>query len=309
LRTPVEIKEALRRFQKDYPDPSKVCFIMMKFGRTKAHDRIVTTIKKTLASYGITGIRSDDKQYHDDLFYNIQVYLYCCGFGVAVFERLETDQFNPNVSLEVGHMLALRKPVCLLKDETLKTLHADLLGKIYKKFDPQDPAGTIHLELSHWLRDMGFVATSADGSISLAEETESRTIRVVSDYLRSAGYASTQGHEFVFIDKPVAEFDVDFKKGIAKIRSLSVEVSIAAKSEGISKMSVFAWYDIEPEIPGHKCRVMLDEITLERDLGSGLDDTVKAIERNLEKGLDKVLGDFISQFSARITAQLAKTPP
>ncbi len=78
----------------------------------------------TLASYGITALRADDKDYHEDLFTNIVTYLYGCSFGIAVFERIETDDVNPNVSLEVGYMQGLRKPVCLLKDKTLRALHS-----------------------------------------------------------------------------------------------------------------------------------------------------------------------------------------
>jgi nucleoside 2-deoxyribosyltransferase len=80
-------------------------------------------------------------------------YLYGCGFGIAVFERIEAEEFNPNVSLEVGYMFALNKPVCLLKDRTLKTLHTDLVGKLYKTFDPQDPIKTIPDEVTQWLSD------------------------------------------------------------------------------------------------------------------------------------------------------------
>ena len=45
------------------------------------------------------------------------------------------------------------RPVCLLKDKTLKTLQADLVGKLYKTFDPQDPVNSIPPEIEKWLRD------------------------------------------------------------------------------------------------------------------------------------------------------------
>jgi hypothetical protein len=157
---PIEIQESLPIFRKDYPDSSKICFIMMKFGETPAHDRIVKTIKETLTSHGLGGVRSDDKQYHDDLLPNVLTYVYGCGFGVAVFERIEAEQFNPNVSLEVGYMLALGKEVCLLKDKTLRTLQTDLLGKHYRQFDAQDPEQTIPNELSRWLSDKGILGDS-----------------------------------------------------------------------------------------------------------------------------------------------------
>ena len=150
---PVGIQDSFASFKLDYPDPTKVAFIMMQFGKTKAHDKIVEAIRSVLDSHGLIGVKADDKQYHDDLFPNVMTYLYGCGFGIAVFERIEDEEFNPNVSLEVGYMFALRKPVCLLKDETLKTLHTDLIGKLYKDFDPQDPVKTIPIKISQWLSD------------------------------------------------------------------------------------------------------------------------------------------------------------
>ena len=157
LEPPVEIQDSFTSFELDYPDPTKVAFIMMQFGKTKAHDKIVEAIRSVLDSHGLIGVKADDKQYHDDLFPNVMTYLYGCGFGIAVFERIEDEEFNPNVSLEVGYMFALGKPVCLLKDETLKTLHTDLIGKLYKDFDPQDPVETIPSKISQWLSDKRIV--------------------------------------------------------------------------------------------------------------------------------------------------------
>ena len=150
---PAEIKESLKRFRRDYPDAHKMAFLMMRFGRTKAHESIVAGIRAALDPLKFTVVRADDKQYHDDLLPNILTYIYGCNFGIAVFERIETEQFNPNVALEVGYMLALKKSVCLLKDRTLNTLHADLVGKLYRVFDPLDPIATIPPELSRWLSD------------------------------------------------------------------------------------------------------------------------------------------------------------
>jgi nucleoside 2-deoxyribosyltransferase len=79
-----------------------------------------------------------------------------CGFGIAVFDRIEEESFNPNISLEVGYMLALKKPLCILKDRTLKTLHSDLVGRLYRVFDPLDPKATIYAQIAPWLRDKGF---------------------------------------------------------------------------------------------------------------------------------------------------------
>jgi len=79
--------------------------------------------------------------------------IYGCSFGIAVFEGIEQDDFNPNVAFEVGYMTALGKQVCLLKDKNLRGLHTDLIGKIYKTFDPLDAITTIPPELTKWMQD------------------------------------------------------------------------------------------------------------------------------------------------------------
>jgi len=154
---PIEIQQSLRQFRMDYPSATKVAFVMMKFGTTEAHNKIIAGIRDALLPFNMSAVRADDKEYHSDLFYNILTYLYGCGFGIAVFERIEHEDFNPNVSLEVGYLLALKKQVCLLKDKTLKTLPTDLVGKLYRTFDPQDPVTSIPPSLLKWMKDKGIV--------------------------------------------------------------------------------------------------------------------------------------------------------
>ncbi len=151
---PVEIKESLARFQKDYPDQSKTAFIMMRFADTKTHNEIASAIKDILSKNDIKGLRADDKQYHTDLLPNILTYVYGCKFGIAVFERIEADDFNPNVAFELGYMFALRKDVCLLKDRTLNFLQTDIIAKLYKNFDTRDIEKTVSQELTKWLEDI-----------------------------------------------------------------------------------------------------------------------------------------------------------
>jgi hypothetical protein len=154
---PVAIQESLEAFRRDYPDSMKTCFIMMQFSETASHAGIEKTIKETLSKFSFTGVLARDKQYHEDLYPNIQTYMHGCGFGIAVFERIEQDDFNPNVSLEIGYMLGLKKGVLLLKEKTLKSLHADLVGKLYHPFDVQNVTKTIPPQLERWMEDRGLV--------------------------------------------------------------------------------------------------------------------------------------------------------
>lgn len=151
-----EIAKEIEAFNADYKG-KKTAFIIMQFSKTKAHDKIVTTIKDTLKKHNIIGLRADDKEYADDLFANIKTYMHCCDFGIGVFERIIEDNFNPNVSIEVGYMMGMRKKVSLLKDQTLKNLPTDLMGKLYKPFDPQDIEKTLPEQLEKWLKDKGII--------------------------------------------------------------------------------------------------------------------------------------------------------
>lgn len=154
---PVEITDSLARFREDHLDASRCAFVMMRFGRTLAHDEIIRAIRGSLDRVGLVALRADDKEYHPDLFSNVVTYMHGCAFGIAVLEKLEMVEFNPNVALEIGYMRALGKHVCLLKDSTLTPLPADLLGKLYRSVDAQSAADTIPAELGRWVRDWGFV--------------------------------------------------------------------------------------------------------------------------------------------------------
>jgi len=152
---PAVIYDSLKKFNRAHCDATSTCFIMMRFGKTKAHSKIEAAIKKTLQKHGLVGLLARDREFHDELFPNILTYMHGCDFGIAVYERVETDEFNPNVALEVGYMIGLRKKVLLLKDSTLKALQTDLVGKLYREFDPQSPQKTIPPQIDSWLSDQG----------------------------------------------------------------------------------------------------------------------------------------------------------
>jgi hypothetical protein len=156
-RAPVEITASLANFRKDYPDNSRLAFVMMRFGTTEAHTKILFGIREALQAHNFIALRADDKQYNDDLLLNILTYIYGCRFGIAVFERIEADDFNPNISYEVGYMAGIGKPVCFLKDRTLKALHSDLIGRLYQSFDTLNCASTIPPVLLKWMSDKGIL--------------------------------------------------------------------------------------------------------------------------------------------------------
>lgn len=152
-----ELEHSLGRFKTDHPNPLTAAFVMMRYETTRAHEAIFASVAETCDKFGIAALRADEKTYAEDLLLNIRTYMHGCGFGIAIFERLTGDDFNPNVSLELGYMIALGKPACLLKDQTLTALHTDLVGRLYQTFDPQDPVASVPVALERWLRDREIV--------------------------------------------------------------------------------------------------------------------------------------------------------
>ncbi len=112
---PEDILNSAERFHKDFPEGTKTAFLIMQFTETEIHNQIIVTIKNLLKEHNIIVLRADDKEYSDDLFANIKTYMHCCDFGIAIFESITEDEFNPNVSLEVGYMMGLNKPVLSFK--------------------------------------------------------------------------------------------------------------------------------------------------------------------------------------------------
>jgi hypothetical protein len=160
---PLEIAIALDRFRAKFPDPKKVGFLIMRFSASKPFAGIVEVIKRLGEQNGLTIIRADENEFHSDLWGNVRTHLHGCGFGIAIFERIETNEPNANVGLEVGYLLAMGKPVLLLKDKTVPVLQADLAGKLYKPFDPHDPEGTVPKNMLQWLEDYGIILPSTSG--------------------------------------------------------------------------------------------------------------------------------------------------
>jgi hypothetical protein len=146
------IRSSLAAFRVDHPIYERNCFLVMPFSETKSHRQIADVLRRTMRANGFNLVRADDHAYSEDLLTNVQAYLHGCRFGIAVFERILSNDFNPNVSLEVGYLLALRKPICLLKERTLPRLPSDLVGRLYVEFDNQDIDGTLPPIIERWLR-------------------------------------------------------------------------------------------------------------------------------------------------------------
>jgi hypothetical protein len=230
MNYPQAIQQSILKFRKDYPNPEQVGFLMMRFANKAFYPKLVVCLRDSFMKERISLVRADDKEYHPDLFTNIQTYMHGCGFGVAVFDKIGVEDFNPNVSLEVGYMLSMHKEILFLKDKELKSLNADLMGRLYKDFDTYDIPNTVPDKVKSWVTDKGYCYSCSKCYVELAismsglVSKQDKVGLVISDLI---GYNPTDSTPRLLGIKPnadnenailVFEGDIEFSEYLVRLK-------------------------------------------------------------------------------------------
>jgi hypothetical protein len=137
------------------PNPRSNVFLMVRFRDSEHHEKIRKVIDEILSEYSLRLIRADFKHYHDELWGNVKHCMEQSAYGIAVFEQINEQATSPNVSFELGYMLAKEKTCLLLKEKGVAQLQADLVGHLCRTFDADRIEETVGFELRNWLRDLG----------------------------------------------------------------------------------------------------------------------------------------------------------
>ena len=164
---PKGLEDEIIRF-KDKHKNKKTAFIMTSF--QDQHMSIANDIIGILRKFNIKGYiaNAPGGMNSDFIWDNIQVFIHGCDFGIGIYaddsilfgvdsenqtkEHVEYSRrirINPNLSQEVGYMLALQKKVCILKHRNLEKIPSDLAGKIYVEFT----AESLEEDLTNWLKN------------------------------------------------------------------------------------------------------------------------------------------------------------
>lgn len=114
---------------------SKNVFLMMKF--RKSNEELGEFIIETLNRYGLKGVRADHKEWNiTSNVYNPIAVLYCCKFGIALFdEPEETQAYSPNVAYELGIMQYQGKECLILRHSSLPTIPFDLTKDLHVQYE------------------------------------------------------------------------------------------------------------------------------------------------------------------------------
>lgn len=156
LRGFEHLEPQLRQFLTDHPDPERNVFIIMRFNSTPQFSELYEAISETLSAHGLDGMRADGRDYHPDLWSNVEIYMLGCKYGIAAFEDFEARDHNPNVALELGYMRARQKRCLILKERTLPSVPTDIVGSLYKVFDKFKIDETVRAQVERWITvDLG----------------------------------------------------------------------------------------------------------------------------------------------------------
>ncbi len=133
LPYPQNIVEPIERFKNEHKKET-TAFIMTSFSEN--HRSIIKTIKDVLSSYGITGLKADDKVFTKSSLDNIYVYMQGCDFGIGVLTNIDKNKpANQNVAMEIGYMFALNKKVMIFKEKQMEKPFSDIEDDYWYEFD------------------------------------------------------------------------------------------------------------------------------------------------------------------------------
>ncbi len=125
-------KEIEKQISK-YPYHENV-FLMMKF--RESNKELGDFIIENLDAHGLRGVRADQDLWNITRnVYNPIAVLYCCKYGIALFDEPEKQQsYSPNVAYELGIMHYQNKDCLILKHSSLPQVPFDLIKDLHSEY-------------------------------------------------------------------------------------------------------------------------------------------------------------------------------
>jgi hypothetical protein len=127
----------------------KNIFLMMKFRDNNM--RLYSFIKDILENNGYNCLRADDISVNEKPSNPFAV-LYCCKYGIALFDEAEhNNAYSPNVAFELGMMYTQDKDFLILRNSKLPVPPFDIATHLYKDYSNNDDIKKL---IEKWLDDI-----------------------------------------------------------------------------------------------------------------------------------------------------------
>lgn len=152
---PPELIGPLTAFLCDFPFDNNI-FAMTRYpdkGQDATPDPVRAGIEAAREVCSVKGLSlhlASDRMIVDDLWANVLCHMWACRYGVAIFEDRAKQGINYNLTIEVGGMLISGRRTALLKDNSIASMPTDLVGKIYKAINLDDPT-TVTKAVKKWI--------------------------------------------------------------------------------------------------------------------------------------------------------------
>ncbi len=147
----------LKQFFAQFPYEKSV-FIMTKYPANppgpldQQLQTVIDTVRAAVTVAGFTPHLASDKQYHPELFRNIELYLLGCSKAIAIVESKHTQELNPNVTMEWGWLRCTDRKVLYLVEKDFDRKRADIEGLIKEEFVWDNPQPGIDAAVQAFLK-------------------------------------------------------------------------------------------------------------------------------------------------------------
>ena len=154
---PHELALSLERLRRSHPDPAKLGCYIAPATHDGMGDTIFLALKKTAARHELAILSPEETQFHADPWANIRTILHGCSFGIVAYEYAGGEEPGANAGIAIGYLLALHKPVLLLRGCKVSPQQTDLLRESGEDFDEEDPEHSIPGIVERWLMENGVI--------------------------------------------------------------------------------------------------------------------------------------------------------
>jgi|GEM_PF-957775 hypothetical protein len=119
-------------------------FVMTKFPGPGAPNStelqaVIHSVKEAITECGCFPRIASEKDYHEWLWANVELYLLGCSSGIAIVEDRYRPELNPNVAMEWGWMRGMGRRVLFLREKSFHNDRADWSGLVTYDFDWMNP--------------------------------------------------------------------------------------------------------------------------------------------------------------------------
>ena len=131
LRPLIGFKKAIRERLENY---DRNVFLMMKF--RDSNKLVYEFIRKQLKGIGFNCVRADQPEWNiTHNIYNPLAVIYCCRYGIALFDEPEEGNFfSPNVAYELSMMHMQGKECLILRNRMLPAMPFDLIKDVHEAY-------------------------------------------------------------------------------------------------------------------------------------------------------------------------------